>query len=54
MQMISIGQNGQPIGKVGHVLMKATGDLLAVTKFINDNRNDLQKQQGKQTNKLKS
>lgn len=44
MQMVSIGKNCQTVGKVGHVLMKAPRDLLAVAEFLDDDRDDLRKQ----------
>ena len=41
MQMIGIGKNGKPIGKVNHVLMKAVCNILRIAKFIHNHTNNL-------------
>ena len=44
VQVIRIGKNCQTVGKVGHVLMKAPRDLLAVAEFLDDDRDNLRQQ----------
>ncbi len=44
VQMVGIGKDGQTIGEVEHILMKAPGRFFAVAEFIDDRLNDFRKQ----------
>ena len=41
VQMIRIGEDRQSVGKVDHILMKAAGDVLRISKFIDNHADDL-------------